>query len=150
MSVKNILVVCTGNICRSPLGESLMDKSLSEKNGEKHNTQVQSAGIGALVGHPADPMAIAIGQKLGVNLEGHRGRQCSRDILISSELILTMEHYHSDFIYDMAPECRGRVFLFGYWQDRTPIPDPYKKDIREFQKVGKMISESVKSWVERL
>ncbi len=62
-----ILVVCTGNICRSPIGEHLLRGLLSNKI-------VDSAGTNALVGHAADPSASKIASRHGLCLDGHKGK----------------------------------------------------------------------------
>ena len=64
----SILVICTGNICRSPLGERFLRKMLPDK-------RIDSAGTGALVGHAADESASKIAVLNGLTLDGHQGRQ---------------------------------------------------------------------------
>ena len=69
----SILVVCTGNICRSPIGERFLRKVLPNK-------RIDSAGTGALIVHAADESAIKIAVKHGISLEGHKGRQFTASI----------------------------------------------------------------------
>jgi len=83
--MKNILVVCTGNICRSPIAAALLQYELDKKN---LPIEVSSAGISALVNHAADPLAKEVTlEKKGVDLSNHRGRQITLDILLQSDLV---------------------------------------------------------------
>ena len=79
-----ILVVCTGNICRSPLGERYLRKLLPDR-------QIDSAGTQALVGHNADQSAMKVAAEHGISLEGHIGRQFTSSLSRQYDLILVME-----------------------------------------------------------
>ncbi|ENS3337746.1 MULTISPECIES: arsenate reductase/protein-tyrosine-phosphatase family protein, partial [Enterobacteriaceae] len=102
----NILVVCVGNICRSPTAERLLQRYHPE-------LKVESAGLGALVGKGADPTAISVAAEHQLSLEGHCARQISRRLCRNYDLILTMEKRHIERLCEMAPEMRGKVMLFG-------------------------------------
>lgn len=69
----SILVVCTGNICRSPIGEYILRRELPNK-------KIDSAGTGALVGKNADPKAIKIAAEHGIDLKEHKGQQFTPSI----------------------------------------------------------------------
>ena len=113
----SILVVCTGNICRSPIGERLLRQLLPGK-------RITSAGIYGLEGSPADVSAQDVAGRHGISLEGHRARKLTPQIMRESDLILVMEPAHLRFISDLAPEIRGKSLLLGNgWGRRTsPIP----------------------------
>ena len=68
--VRYLLVVCVGNICRSPMAAAMLKHQL----GEQTDVTVGSAGLGALVGYPADDHAIALMQERGLDISDHRGR----------------------------------------------------------------------------
>ena len=85
----SILVVCTGNICRSPLGERYLRNALPNK-------KIDSAGTGALVDHEADSAAQRIAQQNGLSLEGHKARQFTSSLARNYDLILVMEREHLD------------------------------------------------------
>ena len=80
----SILFVCTGNICRSPLAEGLLRLSLP-------NTRVYSAGLAAVIGHPATPEVLTLAQDMGANISAHRAQQISAYLVQSAQLILTAE-----------------------------------------------------------
>ncbi|ELY3086938.1 MULTISPECIES: protein tyrosine phosphatase [Klebsiella] len=139
----SILVICTGNICRSPIGERLLRKALPTK-------KIDSAGVGALIGHPADPSAIRIAESHGLSLEGHEGKQFSASLGRQYDLLLVMEQVHLEQVSRIAPEVRGKTMLLGHWLSGKEIPDPYRKSDEAFESVYQLIDLSCRSWAEKL
>ncbi|WP_286087817.1 protein tyrosine phosphatase [Enterobacter bugandensis] len=139
----SILVVCTGNICRSPMGERLLRQQLPD-------AQVTSAGIFGLEGRPADAIAKAVALRHGVSLEGHVARKVTRYLLQKSDLILVMEPEHLRFIASVAPENRGKSLLFGQWLETKDIPDPYRKSREAFEYVFEQLGKASQEWARRL
>ena len=80
----SILVVCIGNICRSPTGERLLRQSLPGK-------KIDSAGLGALVGEGANEMAADVAAEHGLSLEGHCAQAFSSSLAMQYDLILVMD-----------------------------------------------------------
>lgn len=103
-----ILTVCTGNICRSPLAEILLRRSL-----EPIGVQVHSAGTHALVDHgmprPAQDLAVALGADAAV-VDAHRARYLTEPMLQQADLILTMSREHRSRAVQMVPRSLRRVF----------------------------------------
>jgi protein-tyrosine phosphatase len=93
----SILVVCTGNICRSPIGERYLQKMLPIKK--------LIAGVGALKDHAADESAVSIALKHNLSLEGHKGKQFTSSLARQYDLILAMEKSHIEQISRIAPEA---------------------------------------------
>ena len=73
-----ILVLCVGNICRSPMAEAVMRQALLDRG---RVVDVRSAGLGALVGHPADDNVRQLMEQRGIDVSGHRAVQVNRDML---------------------------------------------------------------------
>ena len=140
-----ILIVCVGNICRSPMAEALLMKKLEHHS----NIKIESAGIGALVGHEADSIAQSLMQAKGVDISEHRARQLNSNLLGEFDLVLVMENGHMDAIHQMSPESKGKVHLLGKWND-FEIPDPYKQGRREFEVALELINRGVDEWVENI
>ncbi|EPJ5860204.1 protein tyrosine phosphatase [Raoultella ornithinolytica] len=139
----SILVVCTGNICRSPIGERFLRRALPNK-------KIDSAGTGALVDHDADACAIKIAEKHGLSLDGHRGKQFTPSLGRQYDLILVMERSHIEQIGRIAPEVRGKTMLFGHWLGQKEIPDPYRKSEEAFSSVYQLIEQTGLRWIEKL
>jgi protein-tyrosine phosphatase len=139
----SILVVCVGNICRSPTGERLLKRTLSNKT-------VSSAGLGALVGKPADGMAIQVANEHGLSLEGHKAQQLTAQMCREYDLILVMEKEHVDGVCRLAPEVRGKTMLFAHWLNQRDIADPYGKSYESFKFVYQLLSEAADKWAQAL
>ncbi|MCX2942658.1 protein tyrosine phosphatase [Rahnella perminowiae] len=135
----SVLIVCVGNICRSPIAEALLKQWLPEKN-------IQSAGLFALKGKGADPMAKTVACRHGISLENHKARQFTREMGRTFDLILVMEKRHINIITHYLPEIRGKIMLLGHWNQRKDIPDPYGGDITTFNFIFSLINESVSGW----
>ncbi|WP_417626291.1 low molecular weight protein-tyrosine-phosphatase [Pararhodobacter aggregans] len=147
MKVNHILVVCVGNICRSPVGERLLAKSLAESGAA---TVVTSAGIGALVGHAADETATEVAAEHGLSLDGHSARQFTRELGQQADLILVMEPGHRHEIARRAPDLSGRVMLFDHWVGGKGIPDPYRHPRAFHETVYDLIAKAADGWAGKL
>lgn len=143
--IRHILVVCVGNICRSPMAEGLLKRALQEHDG----FTVESAGLGALVGYPADNFSIELMDELGQDISAHRARQIHPDMVRNADLVLVMEAGHKRAIDDADETARGKVYRLGEWQDRD-IDDPYRQPKAAFADALEDIQEGVASWVEKI
>ncbi len=142
MAFDNILVVCVGNICRSPMAETLLKHRFPNKT-------IDSAGVGALVGHPADPAALEIMSKQQMNLDNHVAKQVDEDLVKKADLIFTMSDGQTKWIEERWPFCRGKTFKLGHWMDKD-IADPYKQDISAFETAYQDIVDSIEQWANKL
>ncbi|MEI7238806.1 MULTISPECIES: arsenate reductase/protein-tyrosine-phosphatase family protein [Pectobacterium] len=139
----SILVVCVGNICRSPTGERLLKQALPSK-------KISSAGLGALVGKPADATAADVASQHNLSLDGHEAQQLTSVLCRQYDLILVMEKGHIDGVCRIAPEVRGKTMLFGRWLNQQEIADPYRKSREAFEFVYLQLEQSAQKWVQAL
>lgn len=142
MAFENILVVCIGNICRSPMAEALLQQRFPEKS-------IDSAGVGALVGHAADPASIKIMQNQGIDISSHIAKQIDENLAQKADLILTMSDGQNKWIEERFPFCRGKTFKLGHWNDKD-IADPYKHEISAFQTAYEDIVRGIDEWQDKL
>lgn len=141
----NIMVVCTGNICRSPMGEALLRTRL-----EGQQRTVMSAGIGALIGHPADALACEIMLEKGIDISAHRAQQATLPLLSSMDLILAMDSTHADWMASKYPQLRGRIHKILKWQENADVADPYRLPRAAFEKAYADIERGVEEWLKRI
>jgi protein-tyrosine phosphatase len=134
-----ILVVCVGNICRSPMAQALLASRLAARGAR---SVVESAGVAALVGHPADPTAQELMRERGIDVSGHRARQLVPPLVASSDLVLVMDAELQREVEAMLPSARGRVHRLGRW-GRFEIPDPYRQDRAAFARSLALIERGV-------
>lgn len=140
-----ILIVCVGNICRSPMAECLFNARLAGQG-----FTVASAGLHALAGKPMEPTAQSVLAEHGYHCNHHIARQLETSHLQQADIVLVMEKAHIDAVQAMVPAIRGKVFLLGKWQDNREIPDPYKQPRSLFEHTRQLIDEAVKAWAVRL
>lgn len=137
----NVLVICVGNICRSPMAEALLLQRIAP------NVQVTSAGTHAVLGSPMDPLAQAVLQMHQVPPLRHQARQIDRTLLHRAELILLMEPSQLNSVLKLAPEVRGKTFLIGKWQQQLEIADPYRQPQLAFEQTYEQLSRCVDDWL---
>lgn len=142
---KHVLIVCVGNICRSPTAEFLFRERLDGRD-----IRVSSAGLGALVGHPIDDHARKLLEQQGIHADGHRARQLEPSMLREADLVLGMERAHLNAVSRSAPEAHGKLFLLDNWQDASDVPDPYRRSQSMFEHVHALIERGVSSWMRYL
>ena len=142
--INRVLVICVGNICRSPTAEFLLRHRLPAGK-----VVVESAGLAALAGNPIDPTAASLLEELGVPSDGHVARQMSPELVNAADIVLAMDRRHVSAIHAQVPHARGKTFLLGKWQRDLPIPDPYGKPREAFEASFRMIDTAVDSWLSR-
>lgn len=142
MALNNILVVCVGNICRSPMAKAILQARYPNK-------KIDSAGISAVIDHPADPNAIKLMADNSIDITDHIAKQINEDMVLNSDLILTMTDNQTKWIVSNWPYCRGKTFRLGVWRDND-IADPYRCGESAFEKAYQDITESLADWQDRL
>lgn len=140
--MNTLLVVCVGNICRSPMAQGVLAAQLPA-------WRVQSAGLDALVGAPADDIAINLLRERGLDISGHRASQITRKMCLEASMVFVMSRDQRRQVESMYPEVCGRVFRLGEHADRD-VPDPYRQPEPAFRHALKLIDEGVSSWVQRI
>ena len=139
----SVLVVCVGNVCRSPLGERLLSQALP-------GMTISSAGLVAVVGAEADADAKAAAAEIGVDLGGHVARQLTTEIGARHDLVLVMEPGHRAEIMCRFPELSGRTMLFDHWTGCKAMADPYRRPLEWHRVTRDKIVTAAAAWATRL
>lgn len=147
MTPLNVLVLCAGNVGRSPLGEVVLRSHLSEALGlsvkemEELGMTVSSAGTDAPEGHVASSRGILFAQELGLDLTTHRARRLTPEMLAEADLVLCMDNQHIEAVQAMAPDAVAKTRLLA--GEGVEIPDPRGHDDDFFNTVGGQITNAV-------
>ena len=150
----SILVVCTGNICRSPTGEGVLRRR-AEQRGLADRIRIASAGTHDYhVGECPDPRTLDHAKKRGYDLSTQRAQQVSRDDFLEYDYILAMDRSHLRILRTMAPAgCKARLGLFleasARWKAED-VPDPYYGGVEGFEHVLDMVEEAAERWLDRI
>lgn len=139
----SILVVCVGNICRSPVAEGLLRRDVP-------SVKLSSAGLHAVVGHGTQTEMAALAKGIDLDLSAHRARQFTPVIGKEHDLILVMERAHRDDISRIAPHLTARTMLFDHWSGAKGIADPYQNGQAAYEQAFAEILDASKTWATRL
>lgn len=140
--MNTLLVVCEGNICRSPMAQGLLRSRLP-------GWQIHSAGLNAVIGAPAEPIAISLLRDRGIDIEAHRATQITRKMCLDSDMVLVMDRDQRRRLEDMYPEACGRVFRVAEFAD-ADVPDPYRQPEQAFRHALMILDEGIMRWVHRI
>src|SRR5438445_599845 len=145
-----ILLVCTGNICRSPLAAALLERALAERAIE--GIDISSAGTGAWDGAPVSEGAYLVGLERGLDLSGHRAQLLTREMVDAADLILTMARHHRARVDELGGE--GHVFVLGEYAgregDEAEVSDPFGGDLDVYRDTCVELEALLQTAVERI
>lgn len=140
---QRVLVVCDGNICRSPTVAEML-KLL------KPGLTISSAGLVGLEGQDMETTARDVAMENGLVCAPHIARKLTSELCRDSDLILVMESRQKERLSQKFPEASGKTFLLSHWNGKHDIPDPYKRGRDAFERIYPMMQVATKAWSEKL
>ncbi|MEP7262299.1 MAG: low molecular weight protein-tyrosine-phosphatase [Usitatibacter sp.] len=149
-----VLVVCTGNICRSPTGEGVL-RHLAQERGLADLIEIRSAGTHDYhVGEPPDSRTVRHAGKRGYDLSAQRAQLVIPRHFQQYDYILAMDRGHLRLLRKMAPaNAKARLGMFlepsAKWEGED-VPDPYYGGAEGFEQVLDMVEESAELWLDRI
>ena len=145
----NLLFVCSGNTCRSPLAEALARK-IAERRGIE-DLNVSSAGTNAWDSVPATDEALLVGMERDLDLTGHRSRKLTPAIVSEADLIFVMTPGHIEQVKQMGG--RGKVHVIDEYASgvsNTGITDPYGGDLEAYRATADILEQELERLFDRL
>lgn len=137
-----MLLICSGNTCRSPMAEGIARKMLADQRNiapdelETAGVRVISAGVFAMPGQPASPEAVEAMQKAGIDLSGHRSRTLTPELIQEADVIFAMTETHRRAVLEMAPGAADKVHRLDPQGD---VEDPMGSDATAYQRTAEII-----------
>ena len=122
--MNRILVICSQNVCRSPMAEGIIRKIISDFH--IPDTKVQSAGLSCYVGDSPREYAVEALKEIGIDINGHRSRRVLREDIEAADSIYVMTQQHRDVILDAVPEAAAKIRIMD-------IPDPFGQPLARYR-----------------
>ncbi len=146
---RSILLVCTGNTCRSPLAEAMTRRLAAERG---LDVIVSSAGTSAWEGAPASDGSILVGLERNLDLSSHRARVLTRELVTDATIVLGMSEHHAAQALALGGE--GKVYVLADYAAGSDtghsIHDPFGAGLDAYRRMADEIDAEIPRVLERL
>ena len=141
--MEQIIFICTGNTCRSPMAEGFFRAHNGE---EKTGLTAASAGLYTENGLPASANAVAAAGERGADISAHRSRQLTAEMARGAKYLVCMAGAHYDRLCELFPDCADKIFTLL----PEDISDPFGGDLEIYRRAASEIKAAVESIIGRL
>lgn len=148
-----VLVVCTANICRSPMAAGLLQHALAAQPEPLRSLKIVSAGVAARRGEPVSENSVVALRKVGIDISQHLSQPLTQDMLDGALAVICMTESHRAMIQLQAEPAPRHVYLFREFMPQAgdkEIPDPYGGPLRVYELCRDEMVEAVPSLIEFL
>lgn len=135
----NVLFVCTGNTCRSPMAKALFEKMLEDRS--ISGIKVKSAGIATVEDAPATENAVEVLKKMNIDIEDHKSQLFTDELGEWADVIYVMTDGHRATMHDLYPDIIDKVKLIT--EEEDGIEDPYGMPIESYERCADEIREAL-------
>lgn len=155
----NILLVCSGNTCRSPMAETMLDEAIDRSSSLHGDVKVESAGTFACEGVGATPEAQKMMEEMGLSLKRHEARQFTSELAEDADLILAVAKEQIEQMEVLAPDYTDRMHtLLGYADGvygdppgtEYDIVDPFDEDLDVYRECVEQLKDGVAKLTKKL
>ena len=143
---QSVLILCIGNICRSPVAEGLL-KKLSEQH--QLGLAISSAGVHAMVDEPAQPYSIEVTREHAIDITAHRARQLTTEIVYEHDIILVTDETVRKIAMQQYPFATGKIKKLGNFRNQE-ILDPYRQPKEAFENMYANIEICLQDWLHKI
>jgi protein-tyrosine-phosphatase len=148
-----LLIVCTGNTCRSPMAEGIAKKIVSEKG--LNNFHIGSAGIGTADGLPATDYAIEAAKHWDIDIQKHRSTVLTTQLAMESDLILAMAPEHAERIMSLDKQLKDKTYLLKgfpvpYSRGQARVDDPIGGSLEQYNQTFLELDEILRKIFPRI
>lgn len=148
--MSNVLMVCTGNLCRSPMATAFLRARLAQ-DPDCQDVTVDSAGVWAQDGRPASGPTLRIMAERGFDLSPHRSRQVTQQHVAEAELVLGATPHHVEALQQAFPAAREKIYLLAEMSgDSHGVEDPYGRSDAVYQMVADELERLVEDGYEQI
>lgn len=148
---RQVIFICSGNICRSPMAEALL---ASRSSSHRDSFAVDSAGTLGIEDHAANPDAVRALEEVGIDLKNHRSRAITDELLVNAFAIVVMAPEHEEYLLSRHPDSAGAIVRLWEFcpegQSAGEIEDPLGRGLDEFRRIRDLVSEALEHWLNTL
>ncbi|SDD48867.1 arsenate reductase/protein-tyrosine-phosphatase family protein [Paraburkholderia lycopersici] len=146
--IKDVLIVCHANVCRSPAAEQLFRARLREQRGARAG-EFHSAGLRARDGDDMDPVMQWLLAERGVQVGEHQSRRLTSRLVRCADLVLVTERRQVAEVERIEPTARGKVYALGNWEN-SDVADPHGLHESAYRDSLELMDRMVKGWLSRI
>jgi protein-tyrosine phosphatase len=145
----HILIVCTANICRSPVVAELLRDRLRRRG--LSDWTVTSAGTWAMEARAASRFSVEVMRANGFDITGHRARMVDEAMLAEADLVLCMETGHAEALRVEFPAQAGKIYMLTQMIDRNySVADPYGGEYAEYERMFELVRDIIDGGLDRI
>jgi protein-tyrosine phosphatase len=146
----SILIICTANVCRSPMGEAILKQLLAERN-MAEQWHVESAGTWAVDGRAPAFLSKYVMEQMGMDISNHQSKSITLRLLEKFDLFLTMEEQHKQWLAEQYREYSDRTFMLSEMVgEYADIPDPINGELSDYVETAFLLKRLLSEGLDRI